>query len=787
MDGALLASVFATMSDGVIVADNRTGAVELNPAARAILGLTADEPVTTQILTARLGFYPFELVAAGDGNPVREEIRIGNAVLHSVVTPFSFSDGGTVVGAVVVLRDLAGARDLGQRHGELVRLMTHELRTPLTSVAGALDIVLSGYADPLTDKQRRYVDMARQAATRMSQAIDQIADTVRATGPLEVVRIPLSIAQLTREVTSRYRDRARGRGVHLEMTAPRDEVTILGDPEKLSRVLGNLVTNALRFATPGGRIDVEVFGPPTVADAVGVSVWNDGEPIPAAERERVFNAPDAQGRRVVGTGLGLGMSRAIVEAHGGRIWVESSPAGTKFVFTLPAESAPSRPLAAEPPPRAVAADAARVLIVDDDAHSAYLLKGLLMAAGHQVVTAADADAALSAARAEPIALAVVSSAVADAAALVAILEHDPETRKAGVLAIGDAARHAELTAAGADECLERPIQPAAFHEACGRLLADAGRHEAARILVVDDDNSVRAICRDILGHAGYAVRDLGSSEAALAEARRFRPDLILLDVMMPVIDGYRTAERLRADPATALTPIIFLSAKGETADKVRAFRSGAEDYVVKPFDAVELVARVGKALARSTRELGASPTTQLPGADAIASEVERRIAAGDTSSVCCYLDLDNFKAFNDYFGLARADAVIRQTGDLIREAVRRHGEPGDFIGHIAGDDFVMVVAGDRADALCHDLLARFDRLIPLYYDRDERRRGSIEAQDRYGVLRQFPLMTCSIAAVELAGMTSFGDVAAAAATGKALAKAQPGSTYVRSGAVRPPP
>ena len=121
--------------------------------------------------------------------------------------------------------------------------------------------------------------------------------------------------------------------------------------------------------------------------------------------------------------------------------------------------------------------------------------------------------------------------------------------------------------------------------------------------------------------------------------------------------------------------------------------------------------------------------------------------------------------------MARADAVIRQTGDLMRDAVRRLGAAGDFIGHIAGDDFVMVVDADRADALCHELLARFDRLIPLYYDPAERRRGAIEAQDRYGVIRQFPLMTVSIAGVSLPGMSSFGDVAAAAAHGKSIAKA----------------
>lgn len=782
MDARWLELVFATMTDAVVVADHRTGAVTCNPAARAILGLTADEPVTTQALEARLGFYPFELIAAGDV-AVREEVRIGELVLHSVVTPLT--EAGTLIGAVVVLRDLAGARDLAQRHGELVRVMTHELRTPLTSIAGALDIVLSGYADPLTDKQRRYVDMARQAATRMSQAIDQIAETATAS-PHDEVRVPLAIARLTQDAVGRYRDRALARGVTIDVVARAGDVTIVGDPEQLARVLGNLLSNAIKFATPGGRIDVEVFGPPAVADAVGVSVWNDGEPIPEGERERVFTAPDANGRRVVGTGLGLGTSRAIIEAHGGRIWVESSAAGTKFVFTLPAVTAAPAASPEPPAPRAIAADAARVLVIDDDPHSAYLQKGLLMAAGHQVVVATDVDTALAAARSEPVALAVVAATVPDAAALVAIFEHDPETRKAAVLGVGEPGRAAELIAAGADEFLERPIQPATFTDACARLLADASRHEAPRVLVVDDDGSVRAICREILGQAGYAVRDLGTAETATAEARRFRPDLILLDVMMPVIDGFRTAERLRADPVSALTPIIFLSAKGETADKVRAFRSGAEDYVVKPFDAVELVARVGKALARSARERNASPSTLLPGADAVAEEVDRRLAAG-RGGVCCYVDLDNFKAFNDYFGVARADAVIRQTGDLMRDAVRRLGDDGDFIGHIAGDDFVMVVDADRADRLCLELLARFDRLIPLYYDPDERRRGAIEAQDRYGVVRQFPLMTVSIAAVSLPGKASFGDVASAAAHGKSIAKAHAGSVYVKDGAVIPRP
>jgi GGDEF domain-containing protein len=250
---------------------------------------------------------------------------------------------------------------------------------------------------------------------------------------------------------------------------------------------------------------------------------------------------------------------------------------------------------------------------------------------------------------------------------------------------------------------------------------------------------------------------------------------------MPGIDGYRTAEMIRADPAIAIAPIMFLSARGDTADKVRAFRSGAEDYMVKPFDAAELLARVGKALDRQARELGASPTTQLPGVDAIQSDIERRLANGDASAVACYLDLDNLKAFNDYYGYAKANAVIRQTGDVIRQVVTKVGNHGDFIGHIAGDDFVFVTSADRVDAVCTGICESFDHLIRLYYERGDRERGYIETKDRFGVLRRFPVMSVSIAAISLARAKTYTGLAELAAVGKRTAKAIPGSTYVRDG------
>jgi signal transduction histidine kinase/DNA-binding response OmpR family regulator len=779
----LLQHAIGAMADGAIVADTRSGEVFVNVAAREMLGIPLDAKIDTSYLKDTVGFYPFELAAgASDGQAIREEVRIGERVLHSVVTPLR--DGGKALGAIVILRDLGDTADLARRRAEFAQVMSHELRTPLTSVAGALDIVLSGYAGPLTDRQLRYVEMARQATTRMNQLVDQLLELARAqAGSITVAAAPVQLDRLAREVIDRYRAAAATKHLTIVLGASAEDISILGDPERLSQVLGNLLTNAIRFAPTGGVIDVQVFGPPLSEDAVGVSVYNSGEPIPPEDRERVFEPFSASSRRVGGTALGLSISRTIIEAHGGRIWVEAAATGTKFVFTLPSSAMHEKPvqLPLEPQPRRRGlGDGSCALVADDDPRRALLLKGLLMSLTDRVLVANDVDAALAIGRSEHPALAVVAGAMADSLALLAILEHDPDTHKTAVMVVGDGERRADLIAAGADDLLEFPIQPAMFREACMRLV-ESGRREAPRVLIVDDDSSIRQICREVLEIGGYQVRDAGSANAALAEARRFRPDMILLDVLMPVIDGYRCAEMIRSDSAIGMAPIMFLSARSDTADKVRAFRSGAEDYMVKPFDADELLARVAKALHRQARELGASPTTQLPGADAIQAEIERRLATGDNSAVTCYLDLDNLKAFNDYYGYAKANAVIRQTGDVIRHIVNRSGGPGDFIGHIAGDDFVFVTSAEHVDAVCRGICERFDHLIRLYYDPADRANGYIETKDRFGVQRRFPIMSVSIAGISVARARSYASLAELAAVGKRAAKAIPGSTYVRDG------
>ncbi len=804
-----LALMVESMADGLILTDLHSDDVLINPAARKMLGINANQLVGQQFLKEALGFYPFDLIAttADSPGPLHEEVRIRDKVLHSMVSPVH-DTSGKLVGVVVVLRDFTGERELARRQQEFISVVSHELRTPLTSITGALDIALSEYAGKLSPKQHRYLKMARDSCNRLNEIVDDLLDVAASeSGRMSVHFAPIHLDELGREVAERYRAAALTKKIRLSVDTEHDRIRIAGDPDRLTQVLNNLISNAIKFTPEGGEIAIEIFGPSVASNHVGVSVFNNGEPIPPEARERIFDkfeqVSDTSTRQVGGTGLGLAISRAIVEAHGGRIWVEGDERGTKFVFTLPAAPEAGDDEQVTDEPRSVAdlgtppqvEPGAIVLLVDDDRYSSYILKGILMAAGHEVLVAADADEALALGRGRhPSLIAINASSTAhDALALVEIFKHDPDTNKAAVVVVSSADRRDAALRAGADECLIKPIDPEQLKEVSAKLVSEAGRSRAFRILVVDDEPAIRSICRDVLEGSGYAVREATDGIAALNEAKRFRPDLLLLDVMMPGLDGFRTAERLRGDSAMAMTPIIFLSAKGETADKVKAFRIGAEDYIVKPFVSAEMVARVRKALDRRDRELGASPTTQLPGANTIEAEIERRLKEGGDHAFC-YLDLDNLKAFNDYYGYAKADGIIRQTGDLVRDVITREGSPGDFIGHIAGDDFVFITSAETADTVCATICATFDRLVPLYYNKVDRERGYIETKDRYGMMRKFPIMGVSLAVVTSNNgveIKNYSQLATAAAAGKILAKTITGSSYVRDGKVvlgesRPP-
>ena len=247
---------------------------------------------------------------------------------------------------------------------------------------------------------------------------------------------------------------------------------------------------------------------------------------------------------------------------------------------------------------------------------------------------------------------------------------------------------------------------------------------------------------------------------------------------MPRMDGYEAIRQLRNDTRTAHIPMLILTARSGVKDVVSGFETGADDYIAKPFNISELLARVHSHLRRSAQRPVLNPLSGLPGSVLLAQELRHRLARSRLLALL-YADLDNFKIFNDIYGFSRGDQAILSVAGIVQKIVSTHGNQDDFISHIGGDDFAVLTTPDRIDQICHTLIATFDEEIAQYYNPEDRQRGYITSADRYGVLRRFGLMTISIGVVTNERRQFEDDVAFArvAAEMKRYAKERGGSTY----------
>lgn len=296
------------------------------------------------------------------------------------------------------------------------------------------------------------------------------------------------------------------------------------------------------------------------------------------------------------------------------------------------------------------------------------------------------------------------------------------------------------------------------------------------VLVVDDDVDIARFIEVNLRLEGFDVLVAHDGEEALGVIAQHLPDLALLDVMMPRLDGVELCRKLRSDPLTASLPVIMLTAKSLSADKVVGLTAGADDYIIKPFDTLELVARVRSTLRRNAEMRAVSPLTGLPGNYRINEEIATR-AAGTEHFAVCHVDLDNFKAFNDRYGWLRGDEVITLLAASLKSAAAEAGLPQAFIGHVGGDDFVVICTPEQVDVLCEHCMHKFDECVRALHDLDDVSAGFISIVDRQGKERRYPLVSVSIG-VAVTGRRHFPDhraIVAVATEMKVVAKAKPGS------------
>jgi diguanylate cyclase (GGDEF)-like protein len=297
-------------------------------------------------------------------------------------------------------------------------------------------------------------------------------------------------------------------------------------------------------------------------------------------------------------------------------------------------------------------------------------------------------------------------------------------------------------------------------------------------MIVDDDEDIARVVGISLKLAGFDVMHARDGQEALELIERARPDLCVVDLMMPRIDGVELTRRLRANPMTAALPIIMLTAKGLTVDKVFGLTAGADDYMVKPFDTSELVARVESTLRRNREYREVSPLTGLPGNARVRREIVDRMRVGGDYSVG-YIDIDRFKSVNDVYGFGRGDEFITALARSLHRAVATSGKPSVFLGHIGGDDFVFVCTPDQVLPLTKRMVNVFENSADELYDPDDAGRGYIEVPDRRGNKQRAALVTLSIGVAESrTGGRRFNDprvVVAVASEMKKVAKSQPGS------------
>ncbi len=303
--------------------------------------------------------------------------------------------------------------------------------------------------------------------------------------------------------------------------------------------------------------------------------------------------------------------------------------------------------------------------------------------------------------------------------------------------------------------------------------------EKSRILVVEDDAALRKIMEYQLEAAGYSVLTACDGEEGLKVAREQRPDLIMLDVMMPRMDGYEACREIRKDIKTAHIPVIMLTALTEQSNVNSGLQFGANDYIAKPYNQVEMLTRVNNLLMMFQSQREANPLTGLPGNHAIEEDLVRRMDEGDDFCFI-YLDLDNFKGFNDTYGYADGDKAIGLLSDILKEQQKRFGV-GIFVGHVGGDDFVTITPFELGDEVANAIMHEFDRRSLELLNKDDIERGYLSIVDRQGVEKKIPLMSVTIAVIPKVGgnYSHPGELSDSAFEMKKFGKQTEGSVVVR--------
>ena len=494
--------------------------------------------------------------------------------------------------------------DASRMKSEFLANMSHELRTPLNAIIGFSEVLRDGMLGEMTDQQRAFISDIFGSGKHLLSLINDILDLSKVeAGKMTLDLDTMDAASMFVNSLSIIREKAAARQIRLTMDAPAALGTVQADVRKVKQIVYNLLSNAVKFAVDGGQVTLRVRRVPRAEvgqlsnpatgralplaenefeEFLAISVTDTGIGIAPGAQERLFK-PFSQidsglARKFEGTGLGLAMVKLLAELQGGTVAVESSVGvGSCFTVWVPFRSS-SEPV--QHTPRGVVAVPASsvtgsrtALVVEDDEKSADLIRVQLEAEGFTVLHAASAEEALALAERQPLALITLDIMLPDMDGwqFLERLKQIPTLRGIPVVIISIVADAAKGAVLGASAVMQKPISRQELYDSLvGLGLFPLGADQILKVLVVDDDpKAVELIAVRIKGLASSVLRAYGGREAIDA-ARRELPDLIVLDLMMPDVNGFDVVQALQDHEATASIPVLVVTAKHITAsDRAR--------------------------------------------------------------------------------------------------------------------------------------------------------------------------------------------------------------------------
>jgi signal transduction histidine kinase/DNA-binding response OmpR family regulator len=488
---------------------------------------------------------------------------------------------------------------------DLLANVSHELRTPLAAIRGYVEFIQEGQLGSISEAQRKGLDVCLRNAERLTKTINMLLDFSRMElGRVTIRPAPFQIGRLVAQVVSGVESEARKKRIRVLMRVPRDLKPVDGDRDRLTQVLENLITNAIKFTPDGGT--VEVTGRMIGADGasrVEISVADSGAGISPEERKRIFDKfyqSDATAtRKFGGIGLGLAIVKSILDAHGTEIVVEDRPGGgSVFRFSLGAVEARTESGIFEGFLPTEGGES-EILAIDDDADFLAIIRETLTKQGFAVRTARTAAEGLAAAKERPPKLILLDIRLPDRDGLDVLhsLKEEAATRDVPILVVSVVDERLEGLRLGAIEYLVKPVDRGRLVEAATRALGRSpgasGRFEPSpRVLVVDDEEEVQQLLSRALRVNGFRVETASTGTEAIEKASLEPPDLLLLDLWLPDMSGWEVRSRLKKTAGCESVPVVVLTAHSGPEEVKEGERLGVEAFLAKPVDMARILDKI---------------------------------------------------------------------------------------------------------------------------------------------------------------------------------------------------